>query len=434
MGVHLSLLRNSDIGRRFLRFSHLSVKEYLFSSRSLDKKNPASFFAIREKMAHRFAAKISLIYLLSTSKQSPLFGYAAEYWPTHLRSVSLDARQEMERNLVTRLFGTEITKWLEVHDPDRRSVQGGNTIFPPSLYYSALLGLSLVTENLLEKGVNVNAQGGRYGNALQAASAEGHYGLVKTLLEKGADINAYGGCYYNALLAASTEGHYELVKMLLQKGADINAEGGVHGCALQAASAEGHDELVKMLLKKGADVNAQGGAHGNALQAASAEGYEVIVRALLECGADVNAQGGYYGNALTAAFRKGHGAVVRQLLKWGADVNPWNNISFLEEACINGDEIMVRALLEGGADVNTQGSIALPLADMSGHKAIVQALLERGADIKALDDDHLLETAFYTKQFLETRTIEPENEGDIRDRWLCKSNGWRYRDKLVCRL
>ncbi|KAI1584776.1 ankyrin repeat domain containing protein [Pyrenophora tritici-repentis] len=46
---------------------------------------------------------------------------------------------------------------------------------------------------LLDAGADVNAQGGDYGNALQAASAEGHEQVVKMLLDAGADVNAQGG-------------------------------------------------------------------------------------------------------------------------------------------------------------------------------------------------------------------------------------------------
>ncbi|KAF2470778.1 uncharacterized protein BDR25DRAFT_369265, partial [Lindgomyces ingoldianus] len=53
---------------------------------------------------------------------------------------------------------------------------------------------------LLNKGANVNAQGGEYGNALQVASEGGHEQVVKLLLGKGAYINAQGGRYGNKLL------------------------------------------------------------------------------------------------------------------------------------------------------------------------------------------------------------------------------------------
>jgi hypothetical protein len=42
-------------------------------------------------------------------------------------------------------------------------------------------------------------QGGEYGNAFQAASARGKEVVVKMLLDKGPDVNAQGGEYGNAL-------------------------------------------------------------------------------------------------------------------------------------------------------------------------------------------------------------------------------------------
>jgi len=52
-----------------------------------------------------------------------------------------------------------------------------------------------VVQQLLEKGAKINAQGGEYDNALQAASAEGHKEVVQQLLEKGAKISAQGEDY-----------------------------------------------------------------------------------------------------------------------------------------------------------------------------------------------------------------------------------------------
>jgi hypothetical protein len=39
-------------------------------------------------------------------------------------------------------------------------------------------GFDMVVQMLLDRGVDVNAQGGFYGNALQAASARGHDTVV----------------------------------------------------------------------------------------------------------------------------------------------------------------------------------------------------------------------------------------------------------------
>jgi ankyrin repeat protein len=95
---------------------------------------------------------------------------------------------------------------------------------------------------ILEAGADGNAQGGQYGNALQAASAGGHDQVVQRLLEAGADINAKGGRYGNALRAASYEGHDQVVQRLLEAGADGNAQGGgLFSNALQVTSYMDHD-------------------------------------------------------------------------------------------------------------------------------------------------------------------------------------------------
>jgi hypothetical protein len=148
------------------------------------------------------------------------------------------------------------------------------------LYVAAERGAGGSARLLLDKGANVNAQGGHYSNALQAASFKGHKEIVMLLLDKGADVNAQGGFFNNALQAASREGHKEIVMLLLDKGADVNAQGGFFNNALQAALREGYKEIVMLLLDKRADVNAQGGEYSNALQAASAKGYTEIVMLL----------------------------------------------------------------------------------------------------------------------------------------------------------
>ncbi|KIN00563.1 hypothetical protein OIDMADRAFT_29653 [Oidiodendron maius Zn] len=78
--------------------------------------------------------------------------------------------------------------------------------------------------SLLKKGADVNAQGGKFGNALQAAVARGSKAIVRLLLEWGADVNAQGGLYNNALEAASVKGKNTIVELLLEKGACWNTE------------------------------------------------------------------------------------------------------------------------------------------------------------------------------------------------------------------
>ena len=220
------------------------------------------------------------------------------------------------------------------------------------LYAVSLHGYYELVQNVLfDKRADVNAQGGYYGNALQAASWMGRVAVVALLLEKGADVNAQGGYYGNALLAASSRGIEAVVALLLEKGADVNAQGGYYGNALQAASNEGEMAVVALLLEKGADVNSQGGYYGNALQAASENGSEAIVALLLEKGADVNAQGGFYGSALQAASWNGSEAIVALMLEKGADVNAQGGLygNALQAALERGLDAIIQQLLEAGA-------------------------------------------------------------------------------------
>ena len=70
---------------------------------------------------------------------------------------------------------------------------------PSPLFYASLESLIESARQLVEKGAEVNAQGGVYSNALQVASARSHDQVVQLLLENGADVNAQGGKYSYAL-------------------------------------------------------------------------------------------------------------------------------------------------------------------------------------------------------------------------------------------
>ncbi|OQD66277.1 hypothetical protein PENDEC_c056G05958 [Penicillium decumbens] len=268
------------------------------------------------------------------------------------------------------------------------NAQGGE--YGNALQAASCRGHEEIVQLLLERGAGVNTQGGEYGNALYAASVGEHHKVVQLLLEKGAEVNAQGGYFGNALQAASgghgKRGHDKIVQILLKKGAEINTQGGPFGNALQAASVGGHDEIVQLLLEKGAEINTQGGRFGNALQAASLEGHDKIVQLLVDEGADVNTQGGIFGNALQAASVGGHDKIVQLLLERGAEINPQdgNFGNALQDASLEGHDKIVHILLERGAEINAQGGRfgnALQAASLRGHKEIVQFLLERGAEV-----------------------------------------------------
>ncbi|KAF5339948.1 hypothetical protein D9758_016763 [Tetrapyrgos nigripes] len=375
-----------------VQLAHPSVKDYLLSEAAM--QSVSGYFQMNSALAHEAICQMCIVYLLCCGQEAinvekcALAHYASKYWFLHSNQTKEECSAILD--LSCKLLSTTqpaYYNWLNVYTPDTWDNKPDNIIVQP-LYYASYIGLKSVVVYTLEKRADVNAQGGYYGNALQAASRYGHLEVVRALLEKGADVNAQGGGYENALQAASVNGHLEVVRALLEKGADVNAQGRYYANSLEAASRSGHLEVVRALLEKGADVNAQGGFYGNALQAASSNGDLEVVRALLEKGADVNAQGGYYGNALQAASHIGHLVAVRALLEKGADVNAQGGKygNALLAASYEGHLEVVRALLEKGADVNAQGgeyANALQAASRSGHLEVVRALLEKGADVNA---------------------------------------------------
>ncbi|KAF7574509.1 vegetative incompatibility protein HET-E-1 [Pyrenophora tritici-repentis] len=385
--------------QRIISLAHYSVQEYLVSDRI--KQGLAKQYSMQDVECHKAITKGSLKYLTQFHQLSPtdiqersaLARYTAEFWNSHLRKTGDD----MERisHLAMDLMNIEkpaFLTWIRLYDPDRpgerQNLERSLDSIPPPLYYAAELGLRTIARLLLDQGVDVNAQGGRYGNALQAASRKGRWQIVEMLLDKGADVNAQGGEYSNTLYAASRIGHWKIVRMLLNKDADVNAQGGYFGNALQAALARGHEQIVEMLLDKGAEVNAQGGRYGNALQAASRKGRRQIVEMLLDKGADVNAQGGEYGNALQAASAEGHEAIVKLLLDKGAEVNAQGGHygNALQAASARGYGQVVKALIDRGAEVNAQGAIygnALQAASVRGYGQVVKALIDQGAEVNA---------------------------------------------------
>lgn len=205
-----------------LQLAHFSVQQYLQS-----KQIEATFRGITTEVGSVFQdglneirergsiTRICLAYLSHLAEQRPvrkiriefpLAQYSAQYWMDHSRPA------ETEKDVQERILNFFLQQrqtyaaWGELFDPDLPLAEE-----PPQwramatpLYYASLAGLHNTVEVLLEKGAIVNAQGGRYGNALQAASSQAHKEIVQLLIEKGADANARTGICDDSTFNIST--------------------------------------------------------------------------------------------------------------------------------------------------------------------------------------------------------------------------------------
>lgn len=75
------------------------------------------------------------------------------------------------------------------------------------------------------------------------------------MIQKGADVNAQGGEYGIALHAASTGGYIELAELLIWNGAEITMQAGRYGNAPRAAFCGGHTKLEALLMKKAVNMD-----------------------------------------------------------------------------------------------------------------------------------------------------------------------------------
>jgi ankyrin repeat protein len=254
--------------------------------------------------------------------QHDLLDYAAQHCGEHIGSVEAKVAH-LACTLLTHSGTFSCAAQVLFVDSNKYRGYSASNPAVTGLHWVALFGLCYVAKDFLRRKEDetcaVNATDSNGEGSLMYAVERGHCAMAELLLDKGADVNAWSGLYGNPLQAASFRGHEAVVRLLLDKSADVNAHGGHFGNALYAASSRGHEAVVKLLLDKGANVNAQGGGYCSALRAASSGGHEAVVKLLLDKGADVNAQGGEYGNALQAASKEGHETVVKLLLDKGAE-------------------------------------------------------------------------------------------------------------------
>ncbi|KAI4775543.1 hypothetical protein E4T52_09513 [Aureobasidium sp. EXF-3400] len=399
----------------WLRLAHFSVKEYLVSNRTegrwslyMEKTKSRAFLG---NLCSAYLTNVrSDLTLRETRRRFPFSQYSARNWLRYVTeaedadkrlwgSLSSFIQEAGPLGLSLRLHDLE-TQYrgdfpgrvlLRLDHPEKRPARCKYSRSTDPLYYASLGGASEWADNLINKGADVNIQGGCYGSTLQAASLGGHSGIVQMLLDNGADINAQSGRYGSALVAATSSGHDKIVQMLLDHGADVNARSTGEGdSALHIASFSGYEKIVQMLLDKGAEVNAQSLFEGSVLHSASCSGNSKAVQALLHKGADVNAVDWNGDSPLQHAVLMGYIDVVKVLLDSCADVNGSRGQSPLHTAAQTRHTEVLRMLLARGASATARdrsGNTPLHMAAKCGHDQNARLLLNSGADV-AEEDGH----------------------------------------------
>ena len=386
-------------------FAH-SVKEYLLSEETVAGMS-MQFTVINMR---KNVVKTCLVYAMhlhsvgdttNVSSDRPWARHSSEHLFRYAREAE-SADPSLTPMLFQLFTSADIFKsWLAVYNPDYPSAVGADWFAREGspLYYAALGGITSIVDRL-SRDLDVNAVGGRYHDALQAACVQGHSEIAQLLITRGANVNAYDGM-------PKTQGKWGVWKKVstiaTSKGKIFLASN--YGTALQAASFKGHMGIVQILLRNKADVNLQYGGYGSALISAAVGGHKDIVELLIKNGAKISpAKISYTGTLLpmlnaflTNASDYPDGNVKKddsrlvtmmsQLSASPAEAVPTIDAptcltefaSPLQGAAYYGRKDVVDALLcQGAANSEDSMKLALQGAVMKGYNEVAKTLLEKG--------------------------------------------------------
>lgn len=304
---------------------------------------------------------------------------------------------------------------------------------------AAHVGNALLLQQMIEEGVDIDAQSQYFGGALRGAAFGGHLDAVLLLLNCGAGASAdlastddsgrqarIASCKSTALQAAALGGHEHVVRLLLEPKYHVCALGyeyerailfavrGGHLCLVRflmdnaktlhpkhlqhwillKASYYGHEPIVQMMLDLGTNARWDDNEDESPLLLAASQNFHNIVQLLLARGADPNMGGKYEQETpLYEAVRRGHERVAKTLLDHGANINA-GFFNPLDAAVRSGTLHMVRLLLERGAALDTiyhASNAILSSAAWRGHEPMVRLLVKFGARVDAEPNQAMLD-------------------------------------------
>ena len=423
---------------RVVQFSHFSVKEFLTSERLATSSGNVSRYHIDLEPAHTILAQACMGVLLQADDyveengvgtSSPLAGYAALYWVTHVQFKRVTSFLQKAMEELFDLDKPYFEAWLRLYDidthpthPNHPSPSLGQFVVASKssatpLYYAALCGFKDLVEHLVVKyPQHVNTRGGYYLTPLVAAMVGRHFQIVEHLRQNGADVNVRRDDGETPLLSAAWFGDLEIVQALLEYKVDVNARGYDSWTPMHCVSGGSHfpatphngpqllPNVARILLEHGAVVNVQDNNGATPLHVSAEVGTVEVARVLLEYGANIGAEDKIgrtplHETAGDQTYRVDYGRVevARVLLEHGANVaaKDGKGKTPMHDAAEYGRVEVVRVLLEHGANIgaeDNEGKTPLHLAANYRSVEVIRMLLEHGADVGA--DDNKGKTAF----------------------------------------
>ncbi|KAK1848398.1 multiple ankyrin repeats single kh domain-containing protein [Colletotrichum chrysophilum] len=413
-----------------LQLSHFSVKEYLLSERLKQQ----TFWSFEEAFGKASMAEICLAYLLEMKKVQPLnevqssyplAPHAACFWAVYAGQADNKMRVRFIKEFLDDPSCQEV--YYQLRHPRRRHMSLLSSDFhvqrqlenrdsqrEPLLYHFAFHGVLSAVKLILQMDVNaviVNAEGGHYGNALQAAAFQGYADIVSHLLKGGANVDAQGGQYKTALAAAVEASHEDVTKILLNWDANVNNGQDI----LLTAVLNRKTSIVGLLIGKSANVSRE--AFKWACQIRNLTTIHLLLKNIQSTDT-IN----YCSKRLHDACKRGYYDVVQTLIRSKANVNArdWHGLTALYYAASYNHVKIVKLLLENGASFNQEDEEFEkdPFYASCTNRAMetMSILLMKDPDPDPLFFDEALESASYSADIevlellLKTAKREQQNQ------------------------
>ena len=244
-----------------------------------------------------------------------------------------------------------------------------------------------VVKSLIENNLKLVNLKNKEGNTLlHTASKSGQKEITEFLIKKGADINADGAFSFSPLHTAVFSRQKDTAILLIKKGADVNKlDRFGRPPLIYVPWVCDDDELARSLIEMGADVNFTSVEGASPLNIAVESNRKRLISLFIEKGAKLPTDKEKIASFMASASGFGNDELFRKMMKIGGDpkMQTRDEGTFLHKAASGGSLEMLNLLLENRLPVDKRdkyGFTPMHLAASKGHMDIVKRLIEKGAD------------------------------------------------------
>ena len=223
---------------------------------------------------------------------------------------------------------------------------------------------------LIEAGVDLNAQNDKGQTAVMLATQNGSAEIAIALINAGADLNKQDKFGLTGLMYTCKLGNKALAKLWIDGGADLSIQDKNGYTALRIAQMYHQDAIIEML--QAAQTTHAAAQPEQPAQEPAAPEVQLTMKEKL----------------FIAACANGENQTALKFLEGGISPNlKVSDVSLLWIALVNNNEELTKALIKAGANVNEQyeGKYPLMIAIESGNTEIVELMLSAKADIHRTD-------------------------------------------------